>query len=59
MEILGSIFLYMKDIPEEDGEIDPDWATPQTGFKIDSDECMTDPVHSGMKHVDIIIGALG
>jgi len=28
MEILGSIFMYMKEIPEELDEIDPDWATP-------------------------------
>ena len=57
MEVFGSIFMYMKEIPEDDP--DSEWANPPHGYRVDNDEYEIDPVHSGMRHVDIIIGALG
>lgn len=56
MNILGSIFIFMKNIPEI---VDADWLRPSSGFKVDDDELETDPVHSGMRSVDVIIGSIG
>jgi len=46
MEVFGSIFMYMKEIPEDDP--DSDWANPPHGYRVDNDEYEIDAVHSGM-----------